>query len=82
MPKTKRYFSPEYSFFPVLFCFVALQITHAKLHFCGLSMLSSTKCTSENTKYKHISRRVAVSLLTNVFNKKRLLSENCAVYLL
>ena len=29
MPKTKRYFSPEYSFFPVLFGFAALQITQS-----------------------------------------------------
>ena len=29
IPKNKRYFSPEYLFFPVVFCFAALQITQS-----------------------------------------------------
>ena len=52
-----------------LFCSVA---DNTKLHFCGLSMLSSIKCTSENTKkvQTDISRRVAVFLLTNQLQKE------------
>ena len=41
------------SFF--LFCSIT---DNAKLHFCWLSMLSSIKCTSKNTKYKQIFRAV------------------------
>ena len=56
MLKSKRYFSREYLFFPIfssffLFCSITY---NTNLHFCGLCMLSSIKCTSENTKYKRI----------------------------
>ena len=82
MLKSKCYFSREYLFFPVFFLFCSITY-NTNLHFCGLCMLCSIKCTSENTKYKriYISRRVAVSSLTNIkylqqeiFKKQRLRS--------
>ena len=40
--------------------FLLCSITdNTKLHFCGLSMLSSTKCTSENSEYKQTFRAVS-----------------------
>ena len=33
MPKSESYFSPEYLFFPVIFCFTALQITQSYIFF-------------------------------------------------
>ena len=40
-------------------CFLFCSITdNTKLHFYGLSMLSSIKCTSKNTKYTQIFRTV------------------------
>ena len=40
-------------FFQFFFLFCSITY-NTNLHFCGLCMLSSIKCTSENTKYKRI----------------------------
>ena len=53
IPKNKCYFLPEYLFFPVVFLFCSIT-DNTELQFYGLSMLSSIKCTSENTKYTQI----------------------------
>ena len=44
-----------YFFHFFLFCSITY---NTNLHFCGLCMLSSIKCTSENTKYKRIFHAV------------------------
>ena len=55
MSKSKRYFLPEYLFFPAIVLFFSITYD-TNLHFCELCMLSSIKCTSDNTKYKQVFR--------------------------
>ena len=38
MPKNESYFSPEYLFFPVIFCFTALQITQSYIFWAECAM--------------------------------------------
>ena len=55
-PKTNAIFARVFIFSS---CFLFCSITdNTKLQFYGLSMLSSIKCTSENTKYTQIFRAV------------------------
>ena len=80
MPKSKRYFLPEYIFFPVLFSFAALQLDNTNLHFYKYAKFNKMH-QREHKLQTDISRRLAVPLLTNIFNKKYLQSKDCVAYL-